>query len=131
PKLFSARSQVLADISPRDECEGFISRRFSSLPQRQDSVNQLNPAFCSRGKFSWPSSKAQHNTCRDPYIVLRRTEETCLHIVSLKAPCERTNDFVVQAATDGGGKRSIGSGVAGVYVRSSEQTLHERTKFAY
>ena len=88
----------------------------------------------SRILFRLPQKKvseANHNSRRQPNIILRRSKKTRLYVVSLESPRDRTNDFVVESAAKGRRKRSIGAETVRIHVAASEQRLCEGPEFPY
>lgn len=74
----------------------------------------------------------QHDAGREPEIILRVAEEPGLHEISLKPPAHRRDLFVIRSATQGSGKRSIGSrdGIQAL-VPGSEQGMGEGSELAH
>jgi hypothetical protein len=77
-------------------------------------------------------SKAEHNSRREADVVLRGSEETRLHIVSLEPPCHGTNNPVVEASAERGGKRCVGAAsLTQRNVTASEQSLCKGTNLPH
>ena len=53
------------------------------------------------------SLKMNHNSGRDPNIVLRVAEETGLHQVTLYAPTDQRDQMIIQATTQRIRERSV------------------------
>ena len=71
------------------------------------------------------------NSRRESKIILRPAEEARLHVVSLKTPGNRFEEFVVQTSADACGEGSVRPGCSRIHMPGSEQGFGEGTKLAY
>jgi hypothetical protein len=74
-----------------------LSAIFRGGHKKQDPANQPDPVLFSAEPCA-AFSKAHHNARRQTNVILRGPEEAGLHVVSLESPCNRADDFVIEAA---------------------------------
>src|SRR5712691_11596865 len=77
------------------------------------------------------SLKPNDDASRQLEIVLRRVEETGLHVVSLEPPRHRRNEFVVDASAQGAGERSVRTASLHADVACADQSLGKRPEFPH
>ena len=72
----------------------------------------------------------KHQASRQPDIVLRSVEKVGVDVVSLETPSQKMEEAVIDAATNSGGNRRIGSETVRVDVCEPDEGLSERTDLA-